>query len=227
MNPAFSKQLTFSTLKDFTLSTACSSVLLEAYSTLGIDIEIQHYPPKRSILYSNSGKTDGEVMRIIGIEDRFPNLKRVQIPICALESKAYTTQLSTDLADWQSLTDYRIGIVRGHLYASNATKGMNVTEVDNDLTLFKMLELGRIDVAISITYDAIKAIHHHQIEGVTGHKPSIHYAELYHYVHVSHQDLIPQLESTLFKMHKEGRIEEISKHFENSLTLRDNNTAKR
>ncbi|WP_026960211.1 substrate-binding periplasmic protein [Aliagarivorans taiwanensis] len=214
-------QLTLSTLKGMLLADNCSQVLEEAYEHLGITVDIEHYPAKRSLSLSNSGMTDGEVMRIKGAEALYPNLVRVPVAICVMESKVYSKNQDLQITGWESMADYKIGIVRGHLYAAEGTQGMDVTEVHDTHALFKMLKAGRIDVAVAITTDALKTIHTQQLEGVYSSSSVIYQAPLYHYLHAKHSALVPELAQTLQTMNSSGRIAAIRVAFENSLSGED------
>ena len=83
------KQMKFSTLTGMYVANICSEVLVEAYQNIGITIEIEQVPAKRSIMLSNSGQVDGEVVRIKGAEKNYPNLVRVKSQICSTASRVY------------------------------------------------------------------------------------------------------------------------------------------
>ena len=110
------------------------------------------------------------------------------------------------LNGWESLRPYKIGIIRGHLYAVNGTKGMDVTIVKSNDLLFKMLDKGRVDMVIAQIPDALHAISELKLQGIEGVDPIIKSMQLYHYLHKKNIDLLPEIEAAIDDMASKGRI---------------------
>jgi hypothetical protein len=49
----------------------------EAFSRIGVEIELPYLPTERSISAANDGLHDGELNRIAGMEKIYPNLKTI------------------------------------------------------------------------------------------------------------------------------------------------------
>ena len=211
------KQMKFSTLTGMYVANICSEVLVEAYQNIGITIEIEKVPAKRSIILSNSGRVDGEVVRIKGAEKNYPNLVRVKSQICSTASRVYVKDKKFKLNGWESLRPYKIGIIRGHLYAEKGTQGMDVTTVNSNDLLFKMLDRGRVDVVIAQIPDALHAISELKIQGIEGLDPIVKSMQLYHYLHKKNSDLLPKIEAAIDKMESDGRIASIEEAYINKL----------
>jgi len=207
------KEMVFSTLKGMYIAKICSQVLTEAYQKLGVKLEIIDYPAKRALLMSNSGDIDGEVMRIEGAENDYPNLIRVKPQICAMESRVYVKNKKLQFEGWHSMKPFIIGIHRGHLYAAKGTRGMNAVEVDTDDQLMLMLDKGRLDLVVSQVPDALRSIIKFNLTEIHSLDPSISNFPLYHYLHKKHVDLIPEIEMILKSMVNEGRMEVINHEF--------------
>jgi len=205
--------MVFSTLQGMYIAKICSQVLIEAYQKLGVKLQIIDYPAKRALLMSNSGDVDGEVMRIEGAENDYPNLIRVKPQICAMESRVYVKDKKFKLTGWHSLKPFIIGIHRGHLYAAKGTKGMNAIELDTDDQLMRMLDKGRLDLVVAQVPDALRSIIKFNLSEIHSLDPSISYFPLYHYLHKKHVDLIPEIEMILKGMAIEGRMEVINHEF--------------
>ena len=60
-------------------------ILVAVYKRLGITVEFVDLPAKRSLLESSEGRVDGEVQRILAVQDQYPTLIAVQ-PLCAAAS---------------------------------------------------------------------------------------------------------------------------------------------
>ncbi len=204
------KEMVFSTLKGMYIAKICSQVLIEAYQKLDVKLEIIDYPAKRAILMSNSGDIDGEVMRVEGAENDYPNLIRVKPQICAMESRVYVKNKKFQFEGWHSMKSFIIGIHRGHLYAAKGTRGMNAVEIDTDDQLMRMLNKGRLDLVVSQVPDALRSIIKFNLTEIHSLDPSISYFPLYHYLHKKHVDLIPEIEMILKGMDNEGRMDVIN-----------------
>jgi hypothetical protein len=207
------KEMTFASLSGMYVAEICSQVLVEAYQRLGITVNILQFPAKRSLSVSNSGVVDGEVVRIKGAEKNYPNLVRVKSQICSTESRVYVKNKKFKLEGWHSLQPYKIGIIRGHLYAVNGTQGMDVVTVKSNELLFKMLARDRIDVAIAQTADALYAISTLKSQGIEGLEPIVLSMQLYHYLNKKNIDLVPKIERVIDDMANEGRLAEIQDDF--------------
>ena len=207
------KQIKLSTLAGMYVIDICSEVLAEAYQRAGISLQIEKFPAKRALILSNSGKVDGEVARIKGAEKKYPNLVQVAPKICSMASRVYVKNTEIKLNGWESLQPYKIGIIRGHLYAAHGTRGMDVVSVKSNTLLFKMLDRGRVDVIIAQIPDALNTISEFKLQGIKGLDPIIASMPLYHYLHKKNIDLLPKIEQAINEMESEGRISAIEDAF--------------
>ncbi len=101
-------------------------VLKEAYRRLGIDISILKLGASEALQRSNSGSADGEVQRIDGISRNFPNLLQVPIPINYIQGAVFSKNNALKLRGWHSLRTFKIGLVKGIIFAEKGTRGMQV-----------------------------------------------------------------------------------------------------
>ena len=93
VRPIYAQQsLLFSGAKD-PITDISRQVLLEAYQRMGIEIQTQQFPSVRSLVTANSGKTDGELGRIKGIEADYPNLLRVPVVINRVEGVVFLREI--------------------------------------------------------------------------------------------------------------------------------------
>ncbi len=202
--------LTFSKSND-PIANISEAVLREAYKKIGIDIKTIILPAERSLHTSNAGDTDGEINRIRGIENKYPNLRMVSISVNILEGIVFTKGLQIKITDWNSLKPYRIGIRRGTKFAERGTEGMNVNTISSNEQLFGMLNKGRHEVIVAARLEGLKQVKKLNLKDVFAVEPPLVTLKLYHYLHKKHIDLLPQIQSVLKKMADEGRIETIRK----------------
>ncbi len=187
-------------------------VLREAYARLGVEVTFRSFDGAAALEASSTGEVDGELQRIDGIERQFPDLVQVPIPINYLQGTAFSIRYDFPATGWRSLQTYRIGIVRGIIFAAQGTEGMEVTVADTYDELFGLLEQGRIDVAVTPRINGLEAVLKRpvgpsgpivEMEGV------LETLFLYHYLHRRHADLVPELSRVLKEMLLDGTIRRI------------------
>jgi len=216
------KELSLTSLKGMYVIQICSQVLVEAYERIGITAEINLVPAKRSLIMSNSGLSDGEVVRIKGTEKKYTNLVPIRPKICTTEVRVYVKQgKEFEVTGWESLRPYKIGIMRGHLYAVKGTQGMDAIQGNSNEALFGMLDKGRVDVVIAQVPDALHAISHLKLQGIVGLEPTIMSMPMYHFLHKKNSALVPEIERALDEMISEGRLTEINDLFISKLKARE------
>jgi polar amino acid transport system substrate-binding protein len=205
--------LVFSAVEETITAKITQRILQEAYQKIGITTEIQELPGIRGLMYSNSGQTDGEAFRIEGIEKKYPNLCRIEIPICTHSLYLFVKKgRELTVNGWESIpTGYLVGHQRGiQVIEQNAQLYQIKTEqVRHAAQLFTMLQFDRVDAIIEGKYQTI--LSPRQLD--TGHivqlHPAIQSSPLYHYLHVKHADLIPQITAVLQKMKSNGELQKI------------------
>ncbi|WP_108649767.1 substrate-binding periplasmic protein [Dongshaea marina] len=191
------------------LSKASANVLVEAYSRLGIQLQIKQLPAERSLALSNQGALDGEVNRIKGLEQRYPNLVRVPVVVNHFEAVVVAQDPALEVSGLQSLKNYRIGIRNGIKYAEDLTRGMNVKRAMSNQQLFSNLALGKVDLIIVTRSDASDYLATHPQSPVKIIGPPLLTKKLYHYLNRKHRELLPQITKQLQKMQEQGSIEAI------------------
>lgn len=196
---------------DGPLEIISEQVIREAYQRIGIQIEVYDLPAKRALYMSNSGETDGELIRVAGIDEKFFNLKQIPIAITYLEIAAFSKKLDFKIEGWDSISPYQIGISRGIFIIEKRTKGMDVELARASSELMKKLAAGRTEIVVTALVDGLKEIRKHSLKGIRILKPSLEKVPLYHYLHEKHAKLIPIITKSLREMEKEGRIAIIQK----------------
>ena len=84
---------------------AAGEIIRQAYAALGIAISYKTFPAERALQMSNRGLSDGELVRIEGIEGKYPNLIRIPVSHVTAEQMAFATDASLKIDGWQSLVD--------------------------------------------------------------------------------------------------------------------------
>jgi len=175
----------------------------QIYKTIGIDTHFLHYPAERSLILSNSGRLDGEVVRAEGLERKYPNLKMIPTPIHELEVLALSIDLDVEIKDWQDLSPYKTGIVTGIKYSERKTKSMNIHRVTYLEQLLQMLVKKRLDIVLCTRISCLKALTELKLNNikVIGSFDSV---PLFHYLHRKHEALIPLVNAEIIKHKNKG-----------------------
>lgn len=212
---AIENPLIFSGIKGSENSHISMKVLTKAYNRLGIKIKYRPLPGERALRTSNAGKVDGEVFRIANVSKRYTNLVQIPTSINTLPAIAFSKNKKISIDGWQSLHPYKIGIQVGIKFAERGTKKLNPVIVDTNEQLFRMLNSGRIDIAIASQVNGIKTLNTLKYINIHALQPVIEEYPLYHYLHKRHISLVPKLNDVLIKMHSSKEIQEIrAEHLE-------------
>lgn len=181
------------------------NILKAAYGRLGIDLKAETMPHERSLRLANSGETDGDVMRIAGIEAQFSDLIRVPEPVYSFDVVAFSTGLTFKVEGWNSLRPYGLCIVRGMRVAEQGTEGMDRIIANNVEQIIEMLRNGRCQLLIAgpstwLDIDRLRAGPILMLE------PPIVSVPLYHLLNRKHAVLAPRLAEILKQMREDGTI---------------------
>ncbi len=184
-------------------------ILREAYGRIGTKINVIYFPARRSLKMADDGTLDGELQRVDGLDKTYLNLIKVPVRVGAFRGMAFTNGLSFPINGWQSLKNYKVGIVRGVAFVEKGTRGLNTVLAGNIKKPFAMLKKGRFDVAVVAEQSGECAIKRGKLDGVTMLPTPIEEYPLFHYLHVKHKDLVPLIADQLRQLNDEGRINEI------------------
>ncbi len=213
--PAIAKDLVIGYPKEINrFHDAATVILTEAYDQLGLTVHISTFPAERSLHLSNSGMIDGELVRIEGIDSRYPNLIRVPVSHVQAEQMAFASSPDITIQGWQSLRPYRIVFHRGYKAAERGTQGMNVELTTAVVQALEMVANGRADVAIANRFTGLA-----ELKNIPRYKlnmliPPVQVDPLYHYLHKKHAAIVPELTKILEQMRSSGRFERIYQQFD-------------
>ena len=183
-------------------------VLTEAYGRIGITIELRRFPAERAIRMANEGKVDGEILRLEGAEQKYPNLIRIPVPIKTDEIVVVTKSMEFAVDGWSSLMPYTVGYIRGiKVIEMNLVEGTHAEAVNSGEQAYKKLEAGRTDVVVDALSQAqlqIKTLGMHDLIVLA---PPLQTLPFFHYVHVKNQHIVKPLTEALQQMEDEGLIQ--------------------
>lgn len=180
-------------------------ILKEAYARLGIDFEFRELPNVRALFTANRGGTDGDFLRLAGLERTYPNLTMISVPIGYVDIMVYTKETEFPVRGWHSLSPYSIGFVRGFKLAEARTEGMHVEVVNTPEQAFLKLNAGRSDIVVESRSAQCK-LKDYNVSDIRILEPPLDKLVLYHYLHTRHTALKAKLETVLTCMGQEGEL---------------------
>ncbi len=197
-------------------------IVLEAFARLGREAVITHLPAERSLLSASSGINDGDLVRVDGLQNNYPDLVQVHEQLINFEFVAFSKNPRIRMNDWEDLSGYSVGIVRGWKILEEKAVHSRLTKVDSLKLLFTLLEKDRADLVI---YERLAGLHAIQ----TMHLRDIYLAALplkvqpmYLYLHRSHRDLVEPLVRVLKSMKQDGTFQRIFANRLSTLAVGEN-----
>jgi len=193
---------------------AAIEILRKVYHRVGYTVDIELLPAKRSLEQANLGNTDGDVARIAGTENSFPNLRPIPTPILTFKGVAFTKIKGERIDAWNDLAGYSVGIIRGIRYSEAGTRGLNRYFVKDMAQLFKVLNNGRVQFVVAgASAGGWFVKENHADSGIHRAGGALHEAPLYHFIHKKNAHLVSQLDETIKKMEESGELEAIFSGF--------------
>lgn len=183
----------------------------ELFARLGIAFEIQVLPAERALQNANSGIDDGDICRVAGLDSIYPNLVRTTESVMQYRMVVFSREeRNFPISGPESLLPYELGIVTGwKILESTTRQHPSRIMVDSADQLFRMLDQGRVKVALIDRLVGMEAINRLGIKGVRILSPPFLTGEWFLYLHKRHQALIPRIDAELRKMKQDGAYERI------------------
>ena len=179
-------------------------IIMEAFARINVPVTIAYTDTETSLIDVNAGLLDGEINRIAGIEQTYPNLVRVPEPNMIMRFVAFAGR-DHAISGWDSLRNREIGLVAGWKILEENTEGFPyVTRVPTEIELFRMLALDRIDVALYSQLTGYAVLNDLGYEGIRHLEPALAEREMFLYLHARHADLAPLIADALRAMKRDG-----------------------
>ena len=200
-------------ISNFEGTGMADSVVKEAFSRIGIQINIVPADSATALEKVNKGLYDGDIMRVAGANQKYPNVIQIPEPLFDIEFNAFSKTVNEPMSGYEGLKPYRIAVPKGWIETDNNVKEENVKSVlriTSPFDMFNTLLKGDADIVIYhrlMGYEMIKEI---------GASDKIHVLEppmavrpYYFWIHKKHQDLVPKLAAAISDMKKDGTIPKI------------------
>ena len=176
----------------------------EAFRRVGVELQLVKLPAERGLLNANAGIEDGDMVRIAGLDKKYPNLVRVPEKLIDWEFAAFSTDRSIP-ARWPAIRQRTVGLVKGwKIYEQAVAGATRVTTADDPQQLFRLLELGRIDVALYERWLGAALAKEMKLDRVHALAPPLAVREMFIYLNKRHAPLVPKLAAALRALKREG-----------------------
>jgi len=184
-------------------------IMDEAFHRIGLEAEIVFIPTEKSLVDVNAGLLDGELNRVAGMENQFPNLLQVPEPNMTMHFVAFAKQ-DFQIDGWESIRNLYIGIVKGwKILEQNTTDFPHRSLVPSETELFTMLHKDRLDVALYSKLTGYAALEEMNYDELFHLEPPLVSRKMYLYVHKSHAALVPKIADALRSMKDDGSYQRI------------------
>ncbi|MBU4133676.1 MAG: transporter substrate-binding domain-containing protein, partial [Proteobacteria bacterium] len=185
-------------------------VLIEAFRRAGRNVIISHLPAERSLTNADTGITDGDFVRISGLNSRYPNLLEVPEKITDFEFVAFTWRPDIQIKDWSSCKPYNVAIVRGwKILETNLEDVSSLVKVKDQRLLFAMLAKQRTDIVVYSRFEGYEMINQLNLKTVRVLEPPLATREMFLYLNKRHRLLVPAITKHLQIMKQDGSFEQI------------------
>lgn len=183
----------------------------EAFHRAGLQHKLVSNPSERSLFMANQGEVDGEGLRIAGLSAQYPNLIQVPERFIGISFVAFSKDAMINLdQNWDSLKPYRVAFITGwKMFEANASGAKSVTKVDKPEQMFKMLDSGRIDLALYTRADGISLLRSLGLSTIAPISPSLKDVDMYLYLNKKHEALVPRIAKALREMKGDGTYNKI------------------
>lgn len=187
-------------------------VLDVMYQTLakrmGVNIQIQYLPAERALLNANSGIDDGDVCRVPGIEQQYPELKAATEPFIRLKLNVFSSVPDLKVTGFESLHPYRVGILIGRKKLENSVVDVrSLIKFATDEEIVAALSSNQIDVGIFEKSQGVRLTRTHK--NIKLLEPEIYKGSCYLYLNKKHSKWLPLFSEEIKKMKKDGSMRKI------------------
>jgi polar amino acid transport system substrate-binding protein len=183
----------------------------EAFRRVGVDFKLVSLPSERSLHSANLGEVDGEGLRVAGLSSQYPNLIQVPERYIGVSFVAFSKDARIRLDNgWDSLKPYSVAFITGwKMFEANASGARVVNKVDKPEQMFRMLDGGRVDLALYTRADGIALARSMGLASIAPLFPSLKEVDMYLYLNKKHEALAPKLAQVLKDMKADGTYNRI------------------
>jgi polar amino acid transport system substrate-binding protein len=184
-------------------------ILQAAYRRIGHTVNLIDLPGARAIAEANRGNSDGEVVRLKRVLNKFQNLRVVPEPLLLVETSIASKNLSIKVSGWETAKKHSATTVRGYKSVERRLKSQAGNFANSVESALKMLVYDRVEIVVLSKLDLQTSMRKGNYPNVHILEPPISKVQLYHMLHVSQEALIPAVAAVLKAMKADGSYQRI------------------
>jgi ABC-type amino acid transport substrate-binding protein len=197
------------------VSFVAISLVKEIYKQAGLEVHVTQLPAARSTIEVTEGRMDGEVARGLAYGEANPTLVRVEPPYIYLSTFAFflkSTKVNFNAKD--ELKNHSVGFVSGVTGDERLAKTLGFSEVETASSregLFRMLAMGRFDVALHDSSLGMSEINRLGLKDIVG--VEIFREPIYTFLSPKNKDLAPAIGGIIKKLSDSGELGRLEERF--------------
>lgn len=190
---------------------ALQALSQEAFRRVGQEFKLVSLPSERSLFAANQGEVDGEGLRVAGLSSQYSNLIQVPERYVRISFVAFAKDATLNLdSGWASLYPHSVAFITGwKMFEANASGAKLVTKLDTPEQMFKMLDAGRVDLALYTLADGVALTRTMGLASIAPLTPALKDVDMYLYLHKRHAALVPKVARALREMKMDGTYNQI------------------
>lgn len=170
----------------------------QVFQRLAIPLTIAQLPSARALINANRGWVDGDMLRIAGLESRYPNLIRVEEPWLDMEFLALTRDPAVRINTWRDIRGLDLAMIKGwKVFEDHVQGSRSLLRVNSADHLFNLLDKKRVD---AILYDKRQGAYYSALYGMGDLHPAgavLTVQPVYLYLHKKHAHLVSAIAEQL------------------------------
>lgn len=207
---ASTDKITFNRPADTPQSRYIVELMTLAYKELGINLELIEFNQDSALVAANEGLLDGQLGKISGLKQMYPNLHRIPVPLFEFKLKLISFSNNQVLNDIPTLVIHSTYPAASQYLKTTPYKGQ-LYKVKSVSTLLNLLMQKQVAAALVIDFYLDPYLQKLQTAGVK--MTTVNSQFVYHYIHKKHQHLLPELTATLEQFKVSGKMQTLrSKH---------------
>ena len=189
-------------------------VVGEAFKRIGYQLETIHLPAERALINANRGIDDGDLIRIAGLQKKYPNLVQVPEAVMVIDMVLFSKNFPTfQVNGWESVASHSLAIISGwKIMEKNFARlggKVKIIKTDTAEQSFTLLAKDRVDFMAYSNWSGLGYLKAHNITDITLLKPPLASPKFYVYLHKKHNKIVPQLAEALRQIKADGSFERI------------------
>lgn len=197
--------------------------MVEVYRRAGIATVPVSFPGARNLVAAEASQVVGESVRVYSYVDAHPLLTRVEPYVTEWTTEAfYRTSSKVRIQSPADLRGLAVGYTKGTRACEDLVQELSLTKVQVTATpeqLFRMLMLGRFDVALEGGTNGALVIRRDHLSGIAS--LEINRLPLYHVLSPKYKGWAPMLSEIITRMRASGELAKIQLQAEKTVLATD------